>query len=86
MITLQSQVRKLLSLHYDIRMHACEELWGARESSPEVILALEKVACDEVQMVADAARSALRRPVHQEMAKKMGRSNRWMLKANDLRR
>ncbi len=85
MITLQTQVRKLLSLHYDIRLHACEELWGARESSPEVILALEKAACDEVQMVAEAARSALRRPVHQEMAKKMGRNSRWMLKAKQFK-
>ncbi len=81
MITLQTHIRKLLSPHRSIRLWGCEDLAFVRESSPEVILALEKAACDEVAEVAEAARYALRQDVHMEMAKKMGRSSaHWMLK------
>jgi hypothetical protein len=63
-----------------VRLSACEQLWAARESSPEIIFALENAACDENSQVASAAQSALRREVHRTMAAEMGRSSLWMLK------
>jgi hypothetical protein len=51
-----------------VRLDACEDLWAVSESSPEVIFALEKVACDENTQVAEAARHALSADVHRKMA------------------
>ncbi len=85
MITLQTHIRNLQSVHSATRLYAAEELLGARGSSPEVIYALEKAACDDNAQVAETARAALRREVHHAMAVKMGRASKWMLKVNNRR-
>ena len=72
MITLQTYVRKLQSPKSAVRLDACEELWAVSESSPEVIYALEKAACDENIQVADAARHTLSADIHRMMAAEMG--------------
>jgi hypothetical protein len=80
MITLQSYTRMLKSPLSAVRLSACEQLCAVNESSPEIIFALEKAACDENSQVASAAQAALRSKFHQAMAAEMGRSSRWMLK------
>ncbi len=81
MMTIHSYVRMLQSPESGIRLVGCERLWAVTESSPEVIFALEKAACDEFPDVARAAQSTLRREVHHDMAVKMGRGSAWVLKA-----
>ena len=72
MYSKEKLLEMLLSEKASTRYDACEWLRVSQESSPEIVIALEKATHDEDKEIAERATYALQADIHHQMAIKMG--------------